>query len=187
MNRILVTVLMVAIAGGGLACLMSVGSRALWAQSDPLSAGVKRDYQGVRDYFIRAAEKMPAANYGFKPSPDVRSFGQVVAHVADDQYNLCAPAKGEVRKAAYTEIENTLSKKEDLVPALKEAFGYCDGAYDALTDASGAEVVKFGNIRTKFGMLNWNLWHTWEHYGNIVVYLRMKGLIPPSSEKMQAK
>ena len=67
----------------------------------------------------------------------MRSFGQVVAHVADDQYNLCAPAKGEIRKAAYTKIENTLSKKSDLVHALKEAFAYCDGAYDALTDASG--------------------------------------------------
>ena len=186
MNRLLVTVGIVAIAGGGLACLMSVGPGALWAQSNALSAGVKKDYQGVRDYFIRAAEKMPEANYGFKPSPDVRSFGQVVAHVADDQYNLCAPAKGEIRKAAYTEIEKTLSKKAELVPALKEAFAYCDGAYDTLTDASGAELVKSG-MKTRFAMLNWNLWHTWEHYGNVVVYLRMKGLVPPSSERMQMK
>src|SRR5450755_1920008 len=114
-------VLLFVIAGGGLR-----------AQSNPLSAGLKRDYQGVRDYFIRAAEKMPEANYAFKPSPDVRTFGQIVAHVADDQYNLCAPAKGETRKEAYTEIENTLSRKADLVGALKAAFAYCDGAYDAL-------------------------------------------------------
>lgn len=60
-------------------------------------------------------------------------------------------------------------------------------AYDALTDASGAEVVKFGGMsRTRFAMLNWNLWHTWEHYGNVVVYLRMKGLVPPSSERNPA-
>jgi uncharacterized damage-inducible protein DinB len=173
MNRSFVVALALTITGGGM----------LWAQSNPLSAGVKRDYQGVRDYFVRAAEKMPDADYGFKPSPDVRSFGQQVAHVADDQYNLCAPAKGETRKAAYREIENTLSKKADLVAALKQAFAYCDGAYDALTDASGTEVVKSG--RTRFEMLNWNLWHTWEHYGNVVVYLRIKGLVPPSSEKMQ--
>ena len=179
MNRSSVTaavVLLMAFAMGG----------ALWAQSDPLSADVKRDYKNVRDFFIRAAEKMPEADYGFKPAPDVRSFGQQVAHVADDQYNLCAPAKGETRKAAYTEIEDTVSKKVDLVAALKEAFAYCDGAYDALTDASGAEIVKFGKMgRTKFAMLNWNLWHTWEHYGNVVVYLRMKGLVPPSSERKQ--
>ena len=145
MSRSLVVALAVAITGGG----------ALWAQSNPLSADVKRDYKNVRDYFIRAAEKMPEAEYGFKPSPDVRSFGQQVAHVADDQYNLCAPAKGETRKAAYTEIENTLSKKADLVSALKEAFAYCDGAYDALTDASGTEIVKTNKIgRTRFAMLN---------------------------------
>ena len=175
--------------GVALACLSIVGSGPLWAQSNPLSADVKRDYRNVRDVFIRAAEKMPEENYGFKPSPDVRTFGQQVAHVADDQYNLCAPAKGETRKAAYREIENTLSKKADLVGALKEAFAYCDGAYDALSDASGAEMVRFGNVsRTRFAMLNWNLWHTWEHYGNVVVYLRMKGLVPPTSEmKMQMK
>ena len=65
--------------------------------------------------------------------------------------------------------------------ALRRAFAYCDGAYDALTDASGAEMARPG--KTRFAMLNWNLWHTWEHYGNVVVYLRMKGLVPPSSEK----
>ena len=174
MNRSLAFALAVALTSGG----------ALWrAQASPLSADVKTDYKTVRDYFVGAAEKMPEAAYDFRPSPDVRSFGQQVAHVADDQYNLCAPAKGETRKAAYTEIEKTLSAKADLVAALKAAFAYCDGAYDALTDASGAEVVKGG--RTRFAMLNWNLWHTWEHYGNVVVYLRIKGLVPPSSEKMQ--
>ena len=63
------------------------------------------------DYFIRAAEKMPEADYGFKPAPDVRTFAQQIAHVADDQYNLCAPAKGETRKAAYRAIEDGLSEK----------------------------------------------------------------------------
>lgn len=160
----------------------------LSAQSDALSSDLKKDYRSIRDYFLRAAEKMPEENYGFKPSPDVRSFGQQIAHVADDQYNLCAPARGEVRKEAYRHIEETLSKKADLIGALKQAFAYCDTAYDALTDASGAEMVHFGKAdKTRFAMLNWNLWHTWEHYGNIVVYLRMKGLVPPTSERMPMK
>ena len=154
------------------------------AQTASLTSDVKRDYAVVRDYFIRAAEKMPEESYGFKPSPDVRTFAQQVAHVADDQYNLCGPARGETRKAAYTDIEDRLSKKADLVPALKAAFAYCDGAFDALTDSSGAEPAAGGKGRNKFSMLNWNLWHTWEHYGNVVAYLRMKGLVPPSSEKM---
>jgi len=154
------------------------------APADPVSADVRTDYRTVRDYFIKAAEKMPEADYAFRPVPAVRSFGQQVAHVADDQYNLCAPARGETRKAAYREIETTLSSKADLVAALKAAFAYCDVAYDALTDVSGLEVVAGG--RTRFGMLNWNMWHAWEHYGNVVVYLRMKGLVPPSSEGMAA-
>src|SRR6266481_4565993 len=135
MIRLLILGLIMAVTGAG----------TLKAQTNAVSADLGRDYKNIRDYFIRAAEKMPETNDGFKPSPDVRSFGQQVAHVADDQYNLCAPAKGETRKAAYTEIENTLSKKTDLVDALRKAFAYCDGAYDALTDASGAETVKFGN------------------------------------------
>lgn len=173
MNRSFALALAFVITGGG-------GARR--DQSGPLSAEVKADYQTVRDYFVRAAQEMPAIDYAFKPSPDVRTFGQQVAHVADDQYNLCAPARGEVRKAAYRDIETTLSSKGDLVAALKAAFAYCDSAYDALTDSSGTAMVTTGQRRTRFGMLNWNLWHTWEHYGNIVVYLRMKGLVPPSSQ-----
>jgi uncharacterized damage-inducible protein DinB len=176
----------VAIVGAGLASLTSIGPRPLWAQNNPISTEVRKDYRNVRDLFIRAAEKMPEAGYGFKPSPDVRTFAQQIAHVADDQYNLCAPAKGETRKAAYTAIEDSLTQKAELVTTLKAAFAYCDTAYGALTDAYGAVSAKPGQ-RTRFGMLNWNLWHTWEHYGNVVVYLRMKGLVPPSSERTQAK
>ena len=177
MNRTLAVALLVAVARGA-----TPG----WAQGSPLSAEVKSDYSTVRDYFIRAAEEMPEADYSFRPTPDVRTFAQQVAHVADDQYNLCAPAKGETRQAAYRAIENSLSAKADLLAALRAAFAYCDGAYDALTDASGTAMVGSGQrTRTRFGMLNWNLWHTWEHYGNVVVYLRLKGLVPPSSQGMK--
>ena len=164
--------------------VISGGATSVRAQGNPLSAEVRTDYQTVRDYFIRAAEEMPEADYSFKPTPEVRSFGQQVAHVADDQYNLCAPAKGETRKAAYRQIEQTLSTKSDLVAALKGAFAYCDAVYDALSDTAGTALAT-GQQRTRFGMLNWNLWHTWEHYGNVVVYLRLKGLVPPSSQGMK--
>jgi uncharacterized damage-inducible protein DinB len=174
MNRCSVTVLAIILVGGA----------ALHAQNNPVSTDAKADYARVRDYFIRAAEKMSEANYGFKPAPDVRSFGQIVAHVADDQYNLCAPVMSETRKAAYSEIEETLTAKPDLVAALKKAFAYCNSAYDTLTDASAADMVTFfKGKRPKLSMLNWNTWHTWEHYGNVVVYMRIKGVVPPSGEK----
>jgi len=163
--------------------ILAFAAAAASAQDNPLTTDVKRDYRAVRDYVIRAAEKMPESKYAFKPSPDVRTFAQQIAHIADDQYNLCGPAKGETRKAAYTAIEDSLSRKADLVPALKEAFAYCDAAFDALTDASGAAPLRAGKRTNSFSTLNWNLWHTWEHYGNIVVYLRMNGLVPPSSER----
>jgi uncharacterized damage-inducible protein DinB len=173
MTRTLTVALTLALVGG-----------ALPAQNNAISADLKRDYKSIRDYFLRAAAEMPDSQYAFKPSPDVRTFAQQMAHVADDQYNLCTPARNQVRTAAYTDIESRLSSKADLLIALKDAFAYCDVAYDALTDASGAEMVTFGKgQRTRFEMLNWNLWHTWEHYGNVVVYLRMKGFVPPTSQR----
>jgi uncharacterized damage-inducible protein DinB len=173
MTRSFLLALLIALTGDGAAS----------SPANPLSSEVTSDYRTVRDYFIKAAEEMPDSEYGFKPSPAVRTFAQQVAHVADDQYNLCTPAKGETRKAAYRDIENTLSTKATLVPALKAAFAYCDAAYASLTDSGGTELIA-DKSRTRFGMLNWNMWHTWEHYGNLVVYLRIKGLVPPSSQPM---
>jgi len=166
-----------------LAVMLACGG-ALRGQNNPLTTAAKADYTNVRNNVMRSAEKMPEADYAFKPTPEVRSFGQQIAHIADDQYNICSGAKGETRHASYTEIESTLSKKADLVPALKQAFEYCDGAFESMTDASGAEMAK----RTKLGMprlsiLTFNTSHTWLHYGNIIVYLRLKGLVPPSSER----
>ena len=106
-----------------------------------------------------------------------------IAHVADDQYNLCGPAKGETRKAEYGAIEKSLSTKAELVPAIKEAFAYCDTAFDALTDSNGSGPATGKGQRNRFSTLNFDLWHTYEHYGNIIVYLRMNGLVPPSSER----
>jgi len=155
------------------------------ADANSFTSDIRRDYRTVRDYFVRAAEKMPGDKYAFRPSPDVRTFAQQIAHVADDQYNLCAPAQGAERNAAYRDIESRLSTKAELVTALKDAFAYCDKVYDATTDAASLAPPNSTMRPTRFSYLNWNLWHTWEHYGNIVVYLRMNGLVPPSSEGSQ--
>ena len=152
-------------------------------QTNPFSAQVKRDYEKVREMMIRSAEKMPEIEYEFRPTPEVRSFGQIVAHVADDQYNLCGPASGDIREGDGGRIEKTVHGKDALVLELRKAFAYCDAAYAAVTDATAMEkVTAYGASRTRYSLLDWNMWHTWEHYGNLVVYLRMKGLVPPSSE-----
>jgi len=129
----------------------------------------------------RAAEKMPEEQYAFKPDPAVRSFGQIVGHVADANYLFCSGALGE--KSPAQEIEKTKTTKADLTSALRAAFVYCNRAYEALTDASANELIKaFGQERNKLGVLWFNASHNLEHYGNLVVYMRVKGVVPPSSE-----
>jgi uncharacterized damage-inducible protein DinB len=150
-------------------------------QDNPLSAEAKSDYQIVRNFVLRAAEKMPDESYAFKPTPEVRSFGQLIGHIADDQYEYCAPIKGEHQSANF---EEQTPPKAQMVAMLKTAFAYCDIVYDTLIDASAADKVKFrGRDLPKLLVLTHHAGHAWEHYGNIVVYMRLKGLVPPSSEK----
>ena len=148
---------------------------------NPLSAHNKAIYRGVKAMLLRSAEKMPEENYGFKPTEAVRSFGQIVGHAAESQYAFCSRALGE--KSPSPKIEETKTSKADLIAALKQAFAYCDKAYDGMTDASATETIKvMGGDAPRLAALNINSLHTVEHYGNLVVYLRMKNLVPPSSE-----
>lgn len=158
-----------------------VGGPMLRAQNNPLTADTKGLFGIAKNNILKAAEKMPEENYSFKPTPEVRSFGQILAHVADAQYLFCSAVKGE--KVAPLNIEKTKTSKADLTTALKDAFAYCEGVLDAVTDASAVDKVKFfGAERTKLIVLNFNTAHTFEHYGNLVTYMRLKGLVPPSSE-----
>ena len=152
--------------------------------ADPLSAGQKALYEGITNNIIRAAEKMPEANYSFKPSPDVRSFGQLVGHLADYQYVFCSGTAGE--KPPVTGIEDGKTSKADLVQALKEGYAYCDKIYSGMTDSKLAENASVeGRPRAILTILTLTIAHNDEHYGNIVTYMRLKGLVPPSSEKKQ--
>ena len=152
------------------------------APSNPITASEKGFYTLVSGEVIAAAEKMPEQNYSFKPTPEVRSFGQLVGHVADAQYGLCSTATGEPNPKK--DIEKTKTSKADLVTALKDAVAYCNQAFAGMTDAQGSQIVKFMNYDVaRLTVLSVNTAHTDEHYGNMVTYLRMKGIIPPSSEK----
>lgn len=161
-----------------LAAVVFVSS--LQAQN-PLSDDVKRAYADVRNYILKSAEKMPEENYDFRPAPRVRTFGQILGHVVEEQYLFfCAPVRGE-QKAV--DIERVKTSKADLIAALKESFAYCDSAYDGMTDRKAAEVVNVGGSRsTKLRLLWMNVVHDEEHYGNLVTYLRIKGIVPPSTE-----
>jgi uncharacterized damage-inducible protein DinB len=149
--------------------------------ANPITTSERGLYSFVSGAVIAAAQKMPEENYSFRPTPEVRSFGQIVGHVADAQYMFCSLASGEPNPAKG--IEKTKTTKADLVAALKDAVAYCNKAYDGMTDAKGSEMVKFMNYDlAKLTVLSLNTAHADEHYGNIVTYLRMKGIVPPTSE-----
>lgn len=162
-----------------LICLLAPAAVA--AQDNPLSEHSKGVYGGMKMILLRSAENMLEKNYGFKPTDTVRSFGQIVGHVADAQYIFCSAVLGE--KNPLPKIEKTRTSKAELIAALNDAFAYCDKAHDSVTDASGTQMVKFmGGDTPKLGVLSVNQVHTIEHYGNLVTYMRMKDLVPPTSD-----
>lgn len=150
-------------------------------QGNPFTANTKLNYWGGKAALLRTAEQVPEEYYSFKPTEAVRSFGQILGHVADAQYYFCSIARGE--KNPLPNIEKTKASKADLIAALKDAFAYCDRAYDGMTDSSGTEMVKFmGFDMPKLGVLIGNNQHISEHYGNLVTYMRLKNIVPPSSD-----
>jgi uncharacterized damage-inducible protein DinB len=153
-------------------------------QANPISGFEKFAYAHMKEWVIKAAEKMPEESYGFRPTPAVRSYGQIVGHVADAQYMFCSAALGE--KPPSASVEQTKTAKADLVGALRSAIAYCDKAYDGMTDAAAAEPVTLMKMPVpRLGALSANTMHLSEHYGNLVTYLRMKDIVPPSTEARQ--
>jgi uncharacterized damage-inducible protein DinB/uncharacterized protein YciI len=146
-----------------------------------LVSDTKLNYEMAARYLMGAAQKMPETDYNFRPADSVRTFAQLVAHIAEAQYIACMPVRGEEYKARN--LEQTLSSKAELIPALEKAIGYCQETWTGLSSAALADPVKlFGRERTKLGVMDIATAHAFEHYGNMVTYLRMKGVTPPSSE-----
>ena len=143
---------------------LTAGLLVAQSAADPISGGIKGTYNSIKNNLLKSADKMTEENYAFKPTPEVRSYGQLVGHLADAQYLFCSAVLGEKNPAPG--IEKSKTSKADLVQALKDG-----------------EMVKFfGREMAKVPVLALNNAHNNEHYGNIVTYLRIKGLVPPSSE-----
>ena len=151
------------------------------APANPLTTAERMVYTYIIGNAVAGAEKMPEAQYGFKPTPDVRSFGQLVGHLADSNNMFCGMILGEAPAASGA--EKTKTTKADLVQALKDAVAHCQKAYDSMTDVKGLETAKLmGREFPKLTVLSINTAHSDEHYGNMVTYLRLQGIVPPSSE-----
>jgi uncharacterized damage-inducible protein DinB len=146
-----------------------------------MAGDVKAMFDAVSVNVLKAAEKMPDENYGFQPTPEVRTFARLIGHIADAHTRFCATSLGQQVSPAY---EKSAASKADLVKAIKDSNTLCADAYAKATDASLGEKLKMGQReRTRLWFLAFNASHTNEHYGNIVTYMRIKGLVPPSSER----
>jgi uncharacterized damage-inducible protein DinB len=144
-------------------------------------AGLGTVYNVAKGYVTKAAEQMDEANYSFKATPEVRSFGQLLGHIANANYMFCSMVLGE-KSPSTTDFEKTTAKAA-LVQGIKDSFTYCDKAY-AISDAEGVkDVTLFGMKTNKIGVLSFNSAHDMEHYGNLVTYFRLKGIVPPSSQR----
>jgi uncharacterized damage-inducible protein DinB len=165
-----------------MAALLVVAPLMAQTVANPITTATKAGFDRVRGYITKAAEQVPEADYVFRPTPEVRSFGQLVAHVADANFALCGAVAGE--KPAGESVEKTKTTKADLQKALADSFAYCEKVYAGVTDATGVQTVAFfGGQQPKLAVLSIVSNHNFEHYGNIVTYMRLKGLVPPSSQK----
>lgn len=153
-------------------------------QKVPLSEGLRRSYATLKLNLTEAAQKFDDANYGYTPSPDIRGYGAQLAHVANSQFNACAAAKGEANPHQGTNLEKTKTTRADIVQALADSFTFCDAAFANLTDQSALELVRQGMNEVARGSVLTNLIvHGNEEYGILTVYLRTKGMVPPSTER----
>jgi uncharacterized damage-inducible protein DinB len=148
---------------------------------NPIRDSMKGLFEVTRTNIMTTARELTPELYAYRPTAEVRTTGQILAHVADAQYAFCSAAAGE-RSPMSESIEQTRTTKAQIVEALEQSFAYCDRAFGAVTDGNGGESVNlFGAPNTKLGALAFNNAHNYEHYGNLVTYMRLNGIVPPSS------
>ena len=148
------------------------------------AVGLQRAYGQLKNSITLSAEKMPDADYFFKPTPDIRGYGQLWGHIADAQFGQCSGAKGVPNPRQGQPSFETLTAKAEVVKAVADSFAFCDEAFSSLTDASAVEMISNGRggQQSRVNALLGVLTHGSEMYGIGTVYLRLKGLVPPTTE-----
>ena len=161
--------------------ILAVAAAPAFAQANPNMANAAALFSSVQGYITQAAADMSEAQYSFRPTADVRTFGELIGHIAGSQKMFCAIAMGE-QPPAEDAVEKSAKTKAALVAALKESNDYCAKAYKQTDAAAAATVDLFGEKHSRMFTLLENVTHDNEHYGNIVTYMRMNHMIPPSSK-----
>ena len=162
--------------------------------ADPIVGSARVAYDTMKRFIVAAAGEMPEKDYGSKPATipaadkqEIRTFGQIIGHVAQENFMFCAAAQAQAAPPGTETIEKTKTSKADLQQALADSFSYCDRAWAETTDRNAATPGKYPDgiplpPPTRIGALVFNSSHDAEHYGNLVTYLRARGLVPPSSQ-----
>ena len=150
--------------------------------ANPVRASTRPLYDRIKGHLVRSTDQMPEDHFGFRPTPDVRTYAQLLGHIITTQYMFCSDALGE-KNPAPGDFEKTHTTKAALAEAVRASFKYCDRAYE-LSDSELTTPRSFpkGRQSRPLELLILNIAHNNEHYGNIVTYLRIKGLVPPSSQ-----
>jgi uncharacterized damage-inducible protein DinB len=151
-----------------------------FAQGNTSTQAAKAQWDMIKVNLSKTAAKVPEEVYAFKPTPAVRSLGEIIGHVADSNFGICAVAAGE--KPPQSGFEKGKTKKADLMKAMNDSIAYCDKVLAGMTDQKGMEKTDFLGGTPRLFVLVFNIGHCNEHYGNLVTYMRLKGIVPPSSE-----
>src|ERR1035441_5083309 len=161
--------------------LFAAAASAQDTPANPLVTVSKNIFAISKNDVLGSVAKIPDDLWSYQPTKDVRTVAQLFAHIADAQYEFCGLITEG--KSVSKDFEKTKKTKAEIVPALNDAFAYCESAYASMTDADAAQLVSFFNMKiTKLGAMDFNIAHNMEHYGNLVTYMRIKGIVPPSSE-----
>jgi hypothetical protein len=148
-----------------------------------LASAMQRAYHDVQRNLAESADKMPEAQYSFKPTPEIKPFAQLVAHAALAQFRTCAWLKGEANPRKEDKEDATRTKAE-AITLLKASTSYCDPAVDALTESAMSELTKVEQVQAAKGLAPAELVvHGMEMYGTMAVYLRLKGIVPPTTQR----
>lgn len=185
-----VTVLVV--AGALLAGAMTVRSQSNQAPAQPIAASLRAFYEDAKSNTVASAEKFPESEFAFRPQSETRTYAEQLAHVADANYLFCSSARGEANPypgaapGVPGELERTRKTKAQVTEAVKASFAYCDRAFQQATDASLGELVDFNTRKVpRSFVLTVLIYHTGRHYGSLATYMRLKGVVPPSTEAQQ--
>lgn len=149
---------------------------------DPVMQSTRELYEAGKRFVMGTAEQSPEADYGYRPAESVRTLGQILGHVADVHFLVCSIALGEESPNANS-VEQANPGKAEMIATLRRSYEYCDRAYAQESEQLAAAAELFGQPTTRFHALNLNVSHDFEHYGNMVTYVRMRGRVPPSSQQ----